>query len=163
MLCRTTGRSAVTHIPGVLAVAGLLAVGGCTPTLDGELAPARPTIVFQNGTDTYVRVYLIQNETRWPLGRVRPFGIEELRLPTSLTHASAGVLQLGVVPLGASGHPLYGPRDEQQMIRSAPELVDRLLTMKWRVSGGHIWGLPDPPAKPRIPVRVRDVPGVAQT
>lgn len=163
MLRRIQRKSVGPCVPGVLAIAGLLALGGCAPTVDGELAPERPTIVFQNRTDNYVRVYLMRNEVRWPLGRVRPFSTEELQLPSGVTHSTGSFLQLAVIPLGASISPSYGRPDERQMIRSAPELVGNLLTQQWQLSGGQIWGLPDPRPRLRIPVRARATPGVTKT
>lgn len=163
MLRRIPRKSVGPCVPGVLAIAGLLALGGCAPTVNGDLAPERPTIVFQNRTDNYVRVYLMQNEVRWPLGRVRPFSTEELHLPSGLAHSNSSFLQLAVIPLGASISTLYGQPNERHMIRSAPEQVGNLLMQKWQLSGGQIWGLPDPRPRLRIPLRARATPGGTKT
>ena len=151
-ICRVGPR----HSPIAVAVAAVVLLDGCA-TVPGGGTADRPAIAFHNQTDNYVRLYLVQGSTYWPIGRVAPMQMTRLKLPASIDIGSPVSVQLAAVPLASPRGPQpLGPPDPG-MIRSVPDNLGTLLSMRWRLSGKHLWSSPFPRERvePPVPVRTR--------
>ncbi len=139
------------------AMALTLVLGACarTPSRPAVENPAPVelpplTIRFDNNEREYVRVYLINAQREWPLGRVEPGATASLRIPEASLAGSFRFFQLAVIVGGPM--TLRASRDPRATFTIA-QPAPSLLSHRWRFAEGQLTPLrmPDRGADARRP------------
>lgn len=128
------------------ALSFTLVSGGCAsapayPASDGPmLSDAPPAAVrFDNGAQTYVRVYLIGEKREWLLGRVEPGAHAMLRIPDAALRDDSSLLSLAV---------LVGERTTLRAVSEPSAATTMALSVTELVS--QRWSFSQVPAKTQL-------------
>lgn len=117
----------------------LLALLACQPAGSTSTPAPGVPIVFENETGSAVRVYLVVQGDRYPLGLAEPGRATVLRAAPSLS-SPGDRLNLAVLPIAAPGHG--GPRADDAMMLTTDMSLMELTAQRWVLQGALLVGIP---------------------